>query len=94
VDISKNYFLFEDRMRYAWRFIFQGEKVDDVLGDICATIVSAPQPARVEVSSMILPGYKPGQVRGGQNAKGKGASYGSEAVVGRAAVGRFNAGGG
>jgi hypothetical protein len=41
-------------------------------GDIAKVILSALSPARVELQSQLLPGYKAGDVRGGFNAKGKG----------------------
>lgn len=73
-DISKQYFLSDGRVLYGWRFIFQSADLVTQYGDIIMAINSAPRPARVEVESQLLPGYKPGDVRGGVNAKGKGAS--------------------
>lgn len=73
-DISKEYILANDRILYAWRFIFKAENLAEYYGEIAATIRSAARPARVEVESMTLPGYKPGQVRGGVNARGKGVA--------------------
>jgi len=77
-DISKQYFLSDGRVLYGWRFIFQAGKSSRTLTeqypDIISAINSAPRPARVELESQPLPGYKPGQIRGGVNEKGKGAS--------------------
>lgn len=73
-DISKEYFEANDRILYAWRFIFKADNLAEYYGDIISTIRSAPRPARVEVESMTLPGYKPGQVHGGVNARGKGVA--------------------
>jgi hypothetical protein len=73
-DISKQYFLSGGRVLYGWRIIFQSPVMADRYTDIIASINSAPRPARVELESQLLPGYKPGEMRGGVNAKGKGAS--------------------
>jgi hypothetical protein len=73
-DISKMYILREGKVLYGWRIIFQGDDLARHYEQIIATITAAQRPARVEVESMLLPGYKPGQTRGGVNAKGKGAS--------------------
>lgn len=73
-DISKHYFLSDGRVLYGWRFIFQSSNLAAHYADIIMTINSAPRPARVEVDSQPLPGYKPGQIRGGVNEKGKGSS--------------------
>jgi hypothetical protein len=73
-DISKMYIIRDGKVLYGWRIIFQGDELTRQYGKIIATIESAQRPARVEVESMLLPGYKPGQTRGGVNAKGKGAS--------------------
>lgn len=74
-DISKQYIEANDQVRYAWRLIFQAsDGIARHYGDISSVIRSAPAPARVEVNSIRLPGYKEGQVRGGVNEKGKGVS--------------------
>jgi hypothetical protein len=71
-DISKQYLLRNDQVLYAWRLIFQADTLAAQYGDITKTILSAPSPSRVELQSQLLPGCKPGDVRGGFNAKGKG----------------------
>lgn len=73
-DISKKYIISNGRVLYAWRLIFQSTELATQYASIVATIRSAPQPARVELTSQLLPGYKPGDVRGGVNAQGKGTS--------------------
>lgn len=73
-DISKQYTLRDGKVLYGWRIIFQGDSLSRCYEQIVATINSAQRPARVELTSQPLPGYKPGQVRGGVNAKGKGSS--------------------
>lgn len=71
-DVSKQYLLRNSQVLYAWRVIFQSENLLMQYGDITKTILSASSPARVELQSQLLPGYKPGDVRGGFNSKGKG----------------------
>lgn len=73
-DISKQYILFQDRVLYCWRFIFEHESIASQYEGIVRAIRSAPLPARVEVTEVLLPGYKAGDIRGGVNAKGKGAA--------------------
>ncbi len=73
-DISKKYFNANDRVLYSWRIIFQ-TKTDDLRAQypaIISVIRSAPRPARVELDRQLLPGYQPGDVRGGVNGMGKG----------------------
>lgn len=73
-DISKMYLENNDKVFYTWRIIFQSADVKAQYANIVGAIRSAPQPARVELDRQLLPGYKPGDVRGGVNAKGKGVS--------------------
>lgn len=73
-DISKMYVLREGKVLYGWRIIFQGDSLARNYEQIVAVINSAQRPARVELETVLLPGYKPGQMRGGVNSKGKGAS--------------------
>jgi hypothetical protein len=73
-DVSKKYFNRNGSTLYGWRFIFQAPRLADHYAAIVSTILSAPQPTRPEVTTMLLPGYKEGDVRGGVNAKGKGSS--------------------
>jgi hypothetical protein len=94
LDVSKHYFLFDNKVRFGWRFIFEAaDGIENHFAEIIGVIQSAPQPSRVEVSSMILPGYKAGQVRGGVNARGKGASSVLTPVTGAAAAARIRSGG-
>lgn len=71
-DISKQYLLRNNQVVYAWRLIFQASPMAAQYGDIAKSILSALSPARVELQSQLLPGCKPGDIRGGFNAKGKG----------------------
>lgn len=81
-DISKQYFIRNDRIVYAWRLIFQSEGLSERYEYIANVVRGAPNPTRVEVEEVLLPGYKPGDVRGGVNAKGKGvASTGSVPMI-------------
>jgi len=73
-DISKQYTIRDGKVLYGWRIIFQGDALSRSYEQIVAVINSAQRSARVELESVLLPGYKPGQTRGGVNAKGKGAS--------------------
>lgn len=73
-DISKQYTLRDGKVLYGWRIIFQGDQLPLHYDQIVAAINSAQRPARVELETVTLPGYKPGQMRGGVNAKGKGVS--------------------
>lgn len=81
-DVSKQYFIRNDRIVYTWRLIFQGEDLASKYGYIANVVRGAPNPARVEVDEVMLPGYKVGDVRGGVNDKGKGvASAGSAPMI-------------
>lgn len=73
-DVSKKYFRRNGVLLYGWRFIFQAPDLASHYEHIARTILAAPSPNRAEVDSILLPGYKPGDVRGGVDAKGKGAS--------------------
>lgn len=74
-DISKQYLVRDNKVLYGWRFIFQAKSggLPDQYARIIAIINSAPSPDHVELQSQLLPGYRPGDVRGGFNAKGKGS---------------------
>lgn len=93
VDISKHYFLSEDRVRFGWRIIFESQDIQKSFEDITNTILSAPSPSRVEITSIDLPGHKPGVMRGGVNARGKGATGVFETNTGLAAIQRLSRGG-
>ena len=73
-DVSKKYIVPNGKVLYTWRLIFQGKELQGQYADIISTIRSAPRPARVELDRQLLPGYQPGDVRGGVNALGKGVS--------------------
>lgn len=93
VDISRQYFLRDDRVVYAWRLIFQGKDLQAALPDICQTIINAPR-ARTFVDEQPLVGARAN--RNSPNAKGKGAQGVLTAAVGPMAVAQaqFLAGGG
>lgn len=73
-DISKQYIIHVNRILYSYRVIFQGEALAAQYASIVSTIRGAARPSRVEITEMLLPGSKPGDVRGGINAKGKGTA--------------------
>ncbi len=73
-DISKLYMVRNDKVLYIWRIVFQGEAISTKYASMIAAIQAAPRPQRVELQSQLLPGYRPGDVRGGVNEKGKGVS--------------------
>jgi hypothetical protein len=80
-DISKQYINQNGRLLYSWRIIFQHPELANHYQRIVDHIRRAPLPARSEVNEVLLPGYKHGDVRGGVNAKGKGASVGGSAPM-------------
>lgn len=73
-DISKKYIVHNSKILYMWRLIFQSADLAPQYPSIVAAITSAPQPARVELTRQLLPGYQPGDVRGGRNERGKGSA--------------------
>ena len=80
-ELSKLYLNHESQLRYTWRVIIQGTDLASKYQLVVDHIRRAPLPARAEVDEVLLPGYKRGQVRGGVNAKGKGASAGGSAPM-------------
>jgi hypothetical protein len=85
IDISKQYFLREDKVMYGWRVIVQAEGVAQHYADVIKVIATTPRP-RAIVDEQPLPG-----VRGDRNApsvsnRGKGAQGSLSAVVGPMAV--------
>lgn len=81
-DISKQYFIRNDRIVYCWRLIFQSQNMTAEVYSYLANVVrGAPSPARVEVNEVLLPGHKPGDIRGGVNAKGKGVASADSAPM-------------
>jgi len=73
-DVSKKYLRRGEQLVFGWRLIFQATQVQAQYPSIIAVIQRAPRPEAVELQSQLLPGYKPGDVRGGVNDKGKGSS--------------------
>lgn len=85
-DISQLFMLRASKLMKGWRLIFQmspssSHTIEHVYGEIASVIMSAPLPARVEVDTVLLPGHKRGQMRGGVNARGKGASAAGSAPL-------------
>jgi hypothetical protein len=82
VDISKQYFLRNERVLFGWRLIFQGEGVAEHLPKICEAVSNAPR-AKAVVEEQPLAG-----ARGDRNAPrgGKGAQGVLGAVVGPMAI--------
>lgn len=92
-DISRQYILDGDDLRYAWRIIIQTKNVQKFLSELPGILESTPRPSRVELDSYVLPGYKAGQSREGINSKGKGAQSAMSPVVGPLAQARLQRGG-
>lgn len=80
-EMSKLYMNKNDRLMYTWRGIVQGADLASKYQLVVDHIRRAPLPARAEVDEVLLPGYKRGDVRGGVNAKGKGALSGGSAPM-------------
>ena len=80
-DISKLYINDRGRLKYSWRVIIQAPELATKYQLVVDHIRRAALPARAEVDEVLLPGYKRGQVRGGVNDKGKGASAGGSAPM-------------
>jgi len=83
VDISKQYFLRDERVVFGWRLIFQGKELEAALGDIIQSIVNAPRP-RAFVEEQALAGARPNRNEPGST--GKGAQGVLKAAVGPMAV--------
>lgn len=82
VDVSKQYRLAPDGLRYGWRLIFQARtRITEHYSEIIHTINKAPRPSRVELESIPLPGYRPGDSRPELTAGGKGAAPGGSAPL-------------
>lgn len=80
-DISKKYIKHNGKILYTWRLIFQGNDLAKQYPSIISTIMASAQPARVELTRQLLPGYKEGDVRGGVNARGKGSQTAGSPVM-------------
>lgn len=93
VDISKSYFrrTNDGKLVYAWRFIFQGERLADSLNEIAAAVSAVPQAARQEVMEMPLVGAAAD--RNNPSANGRGAGGVFSTPTGPAAILRRNMGG-
>lgn len=87
-DISKQYFLRGDRVLFAWRVIFQGEKIQEHLPAIAEVVTNSPRP-RNTVEEQPLVG-----VSANRNSpkSGKGAQGVLNAVVGPMAVRQMGGG--
>ncbi len=71
VDFSKNYFVRNGKIVYAWRIIIQAESVEKYAQDIINAFTGAPHSARGEIMEIPLMGAS--TIRG-RNDRGKGAS--------------------
>lgn len=80
-DVSKMYIIHNNKILYTWRLIFQGDDLARQYQSIVSAIMASPQPARVELTRQLLPGYKEGDVRGGVNARGKGSQAAGSPVM-------------
>lgn len=87
-DVSKRYIVHNQKILYTWRLIFQSPDLAAQYQNIVATIMSSARPARVELTSQLLPGYQPGDVRGGRNEKGKGSAPAGTPVLAQQMRGR------
>ena len=88
IDVSKQYFLKNDRVVYGWRLIFQGAEVWEHLDDLVQIISNAPRP------KVVLDEQPLGGARGDRNAPsatGKGAQGVLKAAVGPVAVAQARA---
>lgn len=92
-DVSKQYVLHGQTLRYGWRLIFQAPNVEAAIPHILEAIGASKPPPAVELQDYLLPGYKDGQIRGGVNARGKGVSSSLSPMVGPRAIGRIQNGG-
>lgn len=93
IDISKQYLLVQNSVRFAWRIIIQAEDIEASLEAIITSLSALPKHSAVELDSYLLPGYVDGQERGGQSATGKGATGILSAITGPRAADRRRAGG-
>lgn len=82
VDISKNYFLRDKSVIYAWRVLFQGDMSPATLQAIAGTISKSPRPL-ASLDEQPLPGRN---THRRSYANGKGAAPTGRALVGPAAV--------
>jgi len=88
VDVSKQYFLKNDRVVFGWRLIFQGSTVWDQLAELGQIVTNSPRP-KTMLDEQPLPG-----VHGDRNvpsATGKGAQGVLKAAVGPVAVAQARA---
>jgi hypothetical protein len=59
VDISKHYFLYQRKVVYGWRLIFQAPKIVEFLPSILNAVMGAPESARREIMEVPLLGVGP-----------------------------------
>lgn len=88
IDISKQYFLKNDRVVFGWRLIFQGEEIWNQIEALAQLVWNTPRPREI-IDEQPLPG-----VRGDRNvpsATGKGAQGVLKAAVGPVAVAQARA---
>lgn len=81
VDISQPYVLRSGRVLKAWRFLLQGQDIDQAIDQVFAAMRQAPTARRGELDEFPLAGA--GSSREGQDASGKGAAASGKAMIGR-----------
>jgi hypothetical protein len=88
VDVSKQYFLKNEKVVFGWRLIFQGDTVWDQIDELGKIVTNAPRP-RAVVDEQPLSGANPN--RNVPSATGKGAQGVLKAAVGPVAVAQARA---
>ena len=71
LDVSKHYFLYQTKIRFGWRLIFQAPKIEEFLDSIVNIVMSAPMSSRQEVMEVPLLGVGPDR-NSPQNGRGAG----------------------
>lgn len=86
IDISRKYFLRNDKLFYGWRVIFKAENLPDALAELITVADQAPK-AVTTVEEGLLVGS--GSHRRGINARGRGAQNPLTAVTGATALAKL-----
>lgn len=91
VDISKQYFIRNDKVVFGWRVVFEGDNLEKYYEFITNIVAESPQSASFELDEVVLPGAN----RDRNNTAGgrRGAMSALNPVVGAAAVMRKMQGG-
>ncbi len=91
-DISKQYFLRDNKLVFGWRFILQGENIPQHYPAVVQLIASSPR-ARAVVEEQALPGASSGRNAPSLQSRGKGAQSSLNASVGPFALAQMQRGG-